>query len=284
MIKLKKIGLLLLLTINILADDSTKIDLTSYDRNMDKLGYKLTIDKNTLMIKKADIEIAILAEEKKIYPIVQRIDKINKELKGLTTLCIDYYNDRKKISKDMFNTLSEKYPNLKSKTLNSYTQINEEELEKCKITQNQNLDRLNQEKQELFEKQNILNIKRSKLQIKLNSINKKLARSEKKIIPIIINKTTQSKREDKKNKYRPKICLRNKLDMYNVDIPHEKIATVDEVIDIFDLGERRILKIIDFKTGKNLEIETILIESVTHRDVHTKGYISANPKLQRPCP
>ncbi|CAA6806151.1 MAG: Unknown protein [uncultured Sulfurovum sp.] len=283
---LKNMGLVFLLSVNLVADESIKIDLSSYNKNMDKFAYKMSIDKNKLMIKKADMEIAILAQEKKIYPVVQRIDKINQDLKVLKTLCTDYYNDRKKISKDMNAVLSEKYPNLQSKILNSYTknnQIQEEELEKCRITQNQKQKRLKQEKQELFEKQDILNIKRSKLQIKLDSINKKIARTEKEISPMKNNKMIPIQKKVKNNEHRPKICLKNKLNIRNVNSPYNVIGSVDEVVDVFDLGERRILKIFNSKIGKDIDIETILIEAVTHRNVSIKGYIPANTRYQRPC-
>jgi len=286
MINLKNMGLILLFTINVLADETTKIDLTSYDKSMDKFGYKMAIDKNKLMIKKADIEIEILAQEKKIYPVVTKIDVINKKLKELETICKDYHNDRKQIYKNMFDTLSAKYPNFKLKILDNYTQniqIEKEELDKCIVSKSQEEDRLKEEKQKFFERQDILNLKRSKLQIKLNSIDKKLARTENEINPLKVDKATPIKRKTKDKQHRPRICLRGKLVIRSINSPYKVIGTVDEVVDVFDLGERCVLKIWNSKTKQNINVETILIESVTHRDVRTKGYISANPEYQRPC-
>ncbi|CAA6804421.1 MAG: Unknown protein [uncultured Sulfurovum sp.] len=285
MIKIKNIWLVFLLTISSVAESTVKIDLQSYDRNMDKFTYKVSIDKNKLLMKKADIDIALLAEDKKIYPVVQRIDEINKELTKLKTLCQDFYDDKIKISKDMLNTLTEKYPSLKSTILAREKKEHlkeKEELNKCIVTQNNKGNSLKKEKEKLFEKQDMLNIKRSKLQVQLNSVNKKLTRLEQEVNRMKNNdEDIPSYETVSTNNHRPKICLRGEYSLRDINSPYKKLSIVNEEVDIFDLGERRMIKVRDGKM--NIILEVILVKTVTPRGLTQKGYISANPKYQRIC-
>ncbi len=80
------------------------------------------------------------------------------------------------------------------------------------------------------------------------------------------------------------ICLTSQINLRNANKPYNKIAFVDELFFIENIGSKKKIKIWNPQKGKNITISAILVNAQSpDGQVNLTGYITASARYQRPC-